>query len=214
MDYSGPFRITQEYSGSSRGYTGSPRTGNLLYKQPKHRQPVIQPAQAQATSSICSSSTSNKLYMQPQHKQPVIPAAQARATSYCTHAAQAQATSYTGSSSTSNQLYRQLYQADSRASGPHWGTRRSCRHAGQDLREHAGQNLRPQPKPRPPGILSTSATPNAKHQFEDAPEYLAPRRFIIGTWSLLALGPVVPERSRTDSSHRRRIQLNFQPELI
>ena len=34
-----------------------PSTGNQLYRQPKHRQPVIQAAQAQATSDTRSAST-------------------------------------------------------------------------------------------------------------------------------------------------------------
>ena len=75
-----------------------PSTGNQLYRQPKHRQPVIQAAQAQATSYTGSASTGNQLYTQRKHRQrkhrqPVI------------QAAQAQATSYTGSASTGNQLY-------------------------------------------------------------------------------------------------------------
>ena len=64
-----------------------PSTGNQLYRQPKHRQPVIQAAQAQATSYTGSASTGNQLYTQRKHRQrkhrqPVIQAAQAQATRY------------------------------------------------------------------------------------------------------------------------------------
>ena len=58
-------------------YTSSASTGNQLYKQRKHRQPVIQAAQAQATSytrsaSTGNASTGNQLYRQRKHRQPVI----------------------------------------------------------------------------------------------------------------------------------------------
>ena len=76
-------------------YTGNPSTGNQLYRQSKHRQPVIQAAQAQATRYTVSPSTGNQLYKQRKHRQPVI------------QAAQTQATSYKSSSSTGNQLYMQ-----------------------------------------------------------------------------------------------------------
>ena len=108
-----------------------PSTGNQLYRQPKHRQPVIQAAQAQATSYTRSASTGNQLYTQRKHRQrkhrqPVIQAAKAQATRYTARvstgnhlytqpkhrqpviqAAKTQATSYTRSQSTGNQLYRQ-----------------------------------------------------------------------------------------------------------
>ena len=48
-----------------------PSKGNQLYKQPKHRQPVIQEAQAQETSYTGNASTGNQLYTQRQHRQPV-----------------------------------------------------------------------------------------------------------------------------------------------
>ena len=53
----------------------------------KHRQPILQAAQAQATSytrsaSTGNASTGNQLYRQRKHRQPVIQAAQAQATSY------------------------------------------------------------------------------------------------------------------------------------
>ena len=51
------------------GYTRS--TGNQLYMQPKHRQPALQAAKAQATSYIGSQSTGNQLYTQLKHRQPV-----------------------------------------------------------------------------------------------------------------------------------------------
>ena len=63
-------------------YTCSPRTGNQLYKQPKHRQPVIQAAWAQATNSTRSPRTGNELYKQPEHRQPVIQAIQDPSTRY------------------------------------------------------------------------------------------------------------------------------------
>ena len=109
-----------------RGYVDtfpSLKTFNKLYKQPKHKQPVIQAAQADATSYTSSASTSNQLYKQLKHRQPVIQAAQGQATSYTNspsrgnqlyrlpkhrqpvmQAAQAQTTSYTSSPSTGNQL--------------------------------------------------------------------------------------------------------------
>ena len=105
-----------------------PSTGNQLYRQPKHRQPVIQAAQAQATSytgnpgtkhtlpllqaalaqaTSCtgSSSTAYQLYTQPKHRQPVI--RQRKHRQPVVQAAQAQATSCTGSLSTGNQSYTQ-----------------------------------------------------------------------------------------------------------
>ena len=45
-------------------YTLRPRTGNQLYTQTKHRQPVIQAAQAQPISYTPSPSTGNQLYAQ------------------------------------------------------------------------------------------------------------------------------------------------------
>ena len=51
-------------------------------RQRKHKQPVIQAAQAQASSYTSSASTGNQLYQQRKHKQPVIQAANAQATSY------------------------------------------------------------------------------------------------------------------------------------
>ena len=42
----------------------APASWRQLYKQPKHRQPVIQEAQAQATSYTGSASTGNQLYQQ------------------------------------------------------------------------------------------------------------------------------------------------------
>ena len=68
----------------------------------KHSPPVVQAAQAQATSYTSSASTGNQLYRQRKHRQPVIHAAQA-------HAMQAQATSYTGSPNAYNQLSSGLF---------------------------------------------------------------------------------------------------------
>jgi hypothetical protein len=47
-------------------------TGNQLYSQPRHRQPVIFAAKGQATSYTGSSGAGNQLYSQPRHRQPVI----------------------------------------------------------------------------------------------------------------------------------------------
>ena len=76
--------------------SASQGTGNQLYKQRKHRQPVIQATQARATSLTGNPGTSNQLYKQRMHMQSVI------------QATQAQATSYTRSASTGNHLHRQL----------------------------------------------------------------------------------------------------------
>ena len=99
-----------------------------LYRQRKHRQPVIHAAQAQAISYTGSPSTGNQLYKQRKHTQPVIHRGQARATSYTScpstcnqlytqpkhkhrqpviHPNQAHATLYTPSPSTGNQLHIQ-----------------------------------------------------------------------------------------------------------
>ena len=80
------FKATS-YTGSA-SYIGNASTGNQLYTQRKHRQPVIQAApaiqatQSQATSYTGSASTGNQLYRQHKHMQSVIQAAQAHATSY------------------------------------------------------------------------------------------------------------------------------------
>ncbi len=47
-------------------------TGNQLYSQPRHRQPVIFAAKGQATSYTGSSGAGNQLYSQPRRRQPVI----------------------------------------------------------------------------------------------------------------------------------------------
>ena len=60
------------YTGSA-SYTGNASTGNQLYRQRNHRQPVIHAGKAQATSY-----TRNL----PKHKQLVVPTAQAQATSF------------------------------------------------------------------------------------------------------------------------------------
>ena len=73
---------TQAAQALATSYTRSVSTGNQLYRQRKHRQPVIQAAKAQAASYTGSASTGNKLYREPK-----------------THA-----TSYTGSPSTGNQF--------------------------------------------------------------------------------------------------------------
>ena len=85
-----------------------------MYRQPKHMQPVIQAAQAQATSYIGSASTGNQSYTQTKHRPPVVRAIQPstahqlyrqlRHRQPVTEAARAQATSYTGSASTGNEL--------------------------------------------------------------------------------------------------------------
>ena len=49
-------------------YTGNTSTGNQLYRQPRHRQPVIQAAQVQATIYTHSPSSSSHLYKQPKHR--------------------------------------------------------------------------------------------------------------------------------------------------
>ena len=72
------------------------------YTQRKYRQPIIQAAQAQATSytrsaSTGNASTGNQLYRQRKHRQPIIQAAQARATRYTRSASK-------GNASTGNQL--------------------------------------------------------------------------------------------------------------
>ena len=71
-------------------YTLRPSTDNQLYRQRKHRQPVIQAAQAQTTSSTGTPG--------PENKQLIV------------QAGEAQAISYTGSANTGNQLYRQRKQ--------------------------------------------------------------------------------------------------------
>jgi hypothetical protein len=71
-------------------YTGSPSAGNQLYKQPKHRQPVME------TPLYTSSPRTDKpLYTQPQQRRPFI------------QVAQTQTTSYTGNPSTNNHIYEQ-----------------------------------------------------------------------------------------------------------
>ena len=49
-------------------YTGNTSTGNQLYRQPRHRQPVIQAAQVQATIYTGSPSSGSHLYKQPKRR--------------------------------------------------------------------------------------------------------------------------------------------------
>ena len=59
--------VVQAAQAQATSYTSSASTGNQLYRQRKHRQPVIhaaqaQATQAQATSYTGSASTNNQLY--------------------------------------------------------------------------------------------------------------------------------------------------------
>ena len=56
-----PSKNTPTPSNAKRMYQNVASTSNQLYKQTKHRKPVIQAAQAQATSYTLSPSTGNQL---------------------------------------------------------------------------------------------------------------------------------------------------------
>ena len=102
-------RLIQAGQAQATSYTDSPSTGNQLYRQPKHRQPVIQaatplPKLAKTAEAQQITQATSYIGSKPKHRQPVIQASQAQATSYTgstkhrqpvTQAAQAQATSYT-----------------------------------------------------------------------------------------------------------------------